>query len=93
MLRAAGESASGGAVTEEQRTALADLLGFDRLPPESTTASVGNLDQVLMDTVGQGLDQVVVELVGQPDDQARRRAEAAAERPRCGNASNTTLSS
>jgi uncharacterized protein (TIGR02679 family) len=69
-----------GPLTEAQRTALADLLGLDRLPPESTTLSVAKLDQVLMDTVGEGLRQVVVRLVGPLDDRAGRRAVVAAER-------------
>jgi uncharacterized protein (TIGR02679 family) len=69
-----------GPLTEEQRTALADLLGLDRLPPESTTVSVAKLDQVLVDTVGEGLHRVVAELVGPLDDRAGRRAEAAADR-------------
>jgi uncharacterized protein (TIGR02679 family) len=69
-----------GPLTEEQRTALADLLGLDRLPPEHATVSVARLDQVLTDTVGEGLRQVVVRLVGPLDDRARRRAEDAAAR-------------
>lgn len=69
-----------GPLTEEQRTALADLLGLDRLPPETTTVSMAKLDQVLTDTVGEGLHQVVARLVGPLDDRAGRRAEAAAAR-------------
>lgn len=69
-----------GPLTEEQRTALADLLGLDRLPPESTTVSVTELDQILEGTVGEGLHQVVTRLVGPIDDRAGRRAAASAER-------------
>jgi uncharacterized protein (TIGR02679 family) len=69
-----------GPLTEEQRSALADLLGLDRLPPETTTITVANLDRVLTDTVGEGLRQVVTRLVGPLDDRAGRRASAAADR-------------
>jgi uncharacterized protein (TIGR02679 family) len=69
-----------GPLSEEQRTALADLLGLDRLPAESTSVSVATLDRVLVDTVGEGLHQVVTQLVGPLDDRAGRRAAAAAER-------------
>lgn len=69
-----------GPLTEEQRVALADLLGLDRLPPERTTVSVARLDQVLIDAVGADLRNVVARLVGPLDDRAGQRAAAAAER-------------
>jgi uncharacterized protein (TIGR02679 family) len=69
-----------GPLTEDQRTALADLLGVDRLPPEYPTVSVPALDRVLLESVGEGLRDVVARLVGPLDDRAARRAAAAAER-------------
>ena len=66
-------------MTEEQRVALADLLGMDRLPPASVSVPVSKLDQVLAET-GDTLPEVVTRLVGPLDDRAGRRAAAAAER-------------
>jgi uncharacterized protein (TIGR02679 family) len=66
-------------LSAEQRAALADLLGMDRLPPEHTSVAVAKLDQVLAET-GDELRDVVTQLVGPLDDRAGRRASAAAER-------------
>ncbi|MBB4911106.1 TIGR02679 family protein [Actinophytocola algeriensis] len=68
-----------GPLTEEQRVALADLLGMDRLPPEHVSVAVTRLDHVLAET-GDGLRDVVTRLVGPLDDRAGRRAEAAEAR-------------
>jgi uncharacterized protein (TIGR02679 family) len=68
-----------GPLTDDQRVALADLLGMDRLPPTSVTVSVAKLDQVLAET-GDGLRDVVTRLVGPLGDRAGHRATAAAER-------------
>lgn len=68
-----------GPLTGEQRAALADLLGMDRLPPEQVFVSVPKLDQVLAEA-GAGLREVVTRLVGPLDDRAGRQAAAAAER-------------
>jgi uncharacterized protein (TIGR02679 family) len=68
-----------GPLTEEQRVALADLLGMDRLPAEYVSVAVAKLDQVLAET-GDELRDVVTRLVGPLDDRAGRRAAAAAER-------------
>jgi uncharacterized protein (TIGR02679 family) len=65
-----------GPLTDEQRVALADLLGMDRLPSVNPSVSVAKLDQVL----GEGLREVVTRLVGPLDDRAARRAAAAVER-------------
>jgi uncharacterized protein (TIGR02679 family) len=69
-----------GPLTDDERSALADLLGLDRLPPASTTVSVAKLDQLLTATVGEDLRSVVVRLVGPLDDRTERRTAAAAER-------------
>lgn len=69
-----------GPLTEEQRQALADLLGLDRLPPESATVAVARLDEVLAEAVGLPLREVVTRLVGPIGDRAGERSKAAAER-------------
>jgi uncharacterized protein (TIGR02679 family) len=63
----------------EERSAVADLLGMDRLPPDEVSVSVAKLDQVLAEA-GEGLREVVTRLVGPIDDRAARQAAAAAER-------------
>ncbi|WP_281257440.1 TIGR02679 family protein [Actinophytocola xinjiangensis] len=68
-----------GPMTEDQRVALADLLGMDRLPAEQVTVSVARLEDVLAET-GDDLREVVTRLVGPIADRAGRRAEVAAER-------------
>ena len=66
-------------MTEEQRVALADLLGMDRLPPEHASVAVAKIDQVLAES-GDELRDVVTQLVGPLDDRAGRRAAAAVDR-------------
>jgi uncharacterized protein (TIGR02679 family) len=68
-------------LTLEQQSALADLLGMDRLPPEHVSVSVAKLDQVLSEA-DEGLREVVVRLLGPLDNRAGRRAAAVAERAR-----------
>lgn len=68
-----------GPLSEEQRVALADLLGLDRLPATHTTVAVAKLDEVLAAT-GDELRDVVTRLVGPLEDRAARRAAAVAER-------------
>ncbi|HEV7652506.1 MAG TPA: TIGR02679 family protein [Actinophytocola sp.] len=68
-----------GPLTAEQRVAVADLLGMDRLPAEHMLVSVARLDNVLAET-GDGLRDVVTRLVGPIDDRAGRRAAAVVER-------------
>jgi Protein of unknown function N-terminus (DUF3323) len=68
-----------GPLTAEQRVALADLLGMDRLLAEHVTVLVAKLEQVLADT-GDGLRDVVTRLIGPLDDRAGRRLAAAVER-------------
>ncbi len=69
-----------GPLTEEQRTALADLLGLDRLPAEHATIPVARLDEALVEAVGRPLRDVVARLVGPIGDRAGEREQAAAER-------------
>lgn len=68
-----------GPLTEDQRIALADLLGLDRLPPADVSVPVAKVEQVLADA-GEDLRGVVTRLVGPVDDRAARQAAALAER-------------
>jgi uncharacterized protein (TIGR02679 family) len=68
-----------GPLSPEQRVALADLLGLDRLPGEAPTVPVERLDVVLLQSPA-GLDsRGVVEAIGGPlrDRTAERRADEA----------------
>ncbi len=65
-----------GPLTEDERVALADLLGMDRLPPEYVSVPVEKLEREL----GEELRAVVTRVVGPIDDRAARQAQAAAER-------------
>jgi hypothetical protein len=69
-----------GPLDEEQRSAVADLLGAERLPGEYTTVSVASLDELLFAAVGADAREVVTSLLGPLDDRAARRAAAADER-------------
>ncbi|WP_433261667.1 TIGR02679 family protein [Actinosynnema sp. CS-041913] len=69
-----------GPLDDEQRSAVADLLGNDRLPGEYATVSVDGLDELLRESVGAGVREVVVALRGPLDDRAARRALAAGAR-------------
>ncbi|GAA3888729.1 hypothetical protein GCM10022243_62030 [Saccharothrix violaceirubra] len=69
-----------GPLDEEQRAAVADLLGDERLPGEYTTVSVAALDELLISSVGAGVRDVVAVLSGPLEDRATRRALAGAAR-------------
>jgi uncharacterized protein (TIGR02679 family) len=69
-----------GPLDEEQREAMADLLGLDRLPGEHLTVALRHLDGVLAQTCGQDTRTVVTELVGPLDNHAARRERDRAER-------------
>jgi uncharacterized protein (TIGR02679 family) len=62
-----------GPLSDEQRGALADLLGLSRLPPEHTSVSLRRLDEIVRDAVGVGVREVVAELIGPIGDRAARR--------------------
>ncbi|MBB5960370.1 uncharacterized protein (TIGR02679 family) [Saccharothrix tamanrassetensis] len=63
-----------GPLDDEQRSALADLLGSERLPGEYATVSLAALDELLLSSVGAGVREVVASLLGPLDDRAGRRA-------------------
>ncbi len=67
-----------GPLDPAQRSALADLLGQDRLPGEHATMSLPLLDQVLTDSVGLTAREVVEQLLGPVGDRAGQRARAEA---------------
>jgi uncharacterized protein (TIGR02679 family) len=69
-----------GPLEEEQREAMADLLGLDRLPGEHLTVALRRLDTVLAEICGQDARTVVAELVGPLDNHAARRERDRAER-------------
>jgi uncharacterized protein (TIGR02679 family) len=69
-----------GPLDDEQRGALADLLGMARLPGERPVVSLAKLDEVLRDAVGADIREVVTELVGPIGDRAGERQRAAAEK-------------
>lgn len=68
-----------GPLSEDQRRAVADLLGLDRLPGERYSVSLATLDAVLAE-VGTDTAAVVTELVGPLGDRAAQRARSDAER-------------
>ena len=68
-----------GPLAPEQRVALADLLGLDRLPGEAPTVPVERLDVVLLQSPARLDSRGVVEAIGGPlrDRTAERRADEA----------------
>jgi uncharacterized protein (TIGR02679 family) len=64
-------------LTEDERHAIAELLGADRLPASDPRIAVTALREALSPLA---LEAVLTELVGPVDDQSARRREAAAER-------------
>jgi uncharacterized protein (TIGR02679 family) len=58
---------------ESQRSALADLLGLDRVPPGETTVAVAALDAVLGSSVKLATRAVVEAVVGPLENRAERR--------------------
>jgi uncharacterized protein (TIGR02679 family) len=68
-----------GPLSPEQRVALADLLGLDRLPGVAPTVPVDRLDVVLLQSPAGLNSRGVVEAIGGPlrDRQAERRADEA----------------
>lgn len=69
-----------GPLTDEHRSALADLLGTPRLPAEYMTIALSRLDRVLQDAIGAGSREIVAELIGPVGDRAGDRLRDAAER-------------
>ncbi|WP_158846714.1 TIGR02679 domain-containing protein [Saccharothrix deserti] len=57
-----------GPLDDEQRSAVADLLGDERLPGEYAAVSMAALDELLVSSVGAGVREVVAALLGPLDD-------------------------
>ncbi|MGW8884910.1 TIGR02679 family protein [Streptomyces sp. NPDC055749] len=69
-----------GPLDEAARSALADLLGLDRLPGPQPTVPLARLDEALLDSCGQDTRSVVAAIVGPLGDRAADRASEAAGR-------------
>ncbi|WNI16343.1 TIGR02679 family protein [Actinacidiphila sp. ITFR-21] len=62
-----------GPLDDEQRSALADLLGLDRLPDVRPSVALARLEEAVADAGGRTLRDVVAGLVGPLDDRAAVR--------------------
>lgn len=69
-----------GPLDLDQRTAIADLLGAQRLPGEYLTVGLARLDEVLLDRTGQDTREVVTQLIGPIRDRAAELRETRAAR-------------
>ena len=69
-----------GPLDDNGRAAVADLLGWDHLPPPVATISIQQLDAILRDALGLGVHEVVTELVGPVGNRAGQRRRAEEER-------------
>ncbi|WP_246842901.1 TIGR02679 family protein [Allokutzneria sp. NRRL B-24872] len=69
-----------GPLSDDQRTALADLLGSARLPGDKIDVSVQRLDEVLLERIGRDTRDFVAQAIGPIGDRAAERRDAAAER-------------
>ncbi|MEU8675095.1 TIGR02679 family protein [Streptomyces sp. NPDC048560] len=69
-----------GPLDEAARSALADLLGLDRLPGPQPTVVLARLDEALVDSCGQDTRSVVAAIAGPLGDRAAARASDSAAR-------------
>jgi uncharacterized protein (TIGR02679 family) len=69
-----------GPLDDEQRGALADLLGLDRLPDVRVTVALARLEEAVADAGGRTLRDVVAGIVGPLDDRAAVRQRRKDER-------------
>lgn len=69
-----------GPLDDAARSALADLLGLDRLPGPRPTVALARLDEALLDSCGQDTRSVVASILGPLGDRAAERASDAADR-------------
>lgn len=69
-----------GPLDDRQQSALADLLGLNKLPGRFAVVSLTKLDQILIESVGATTREVVTQLIGPPEDRAGDRARRAAQR-------------
>ncbi|RCW39655.1 uncharacterized protein (TIGR02679 family) [Halopolyspora algeriensis] len=71
-----------GPMDDEQRFALADLLGLDRLPERHHSLPLSRLESVVADACGCSVTEVVTELLGPLADRAGDRDRERAARQR-----------
>ncbi|WP_240521755.1 TIGR02679 family protein [Amycolatopsis vastitatis] len=69
-----------GPLDLDQRNAIADLLGSDRLPGDHVEIALAKLDELLLERTGRDVRYVVTQLVGPIGDRAAERREAAERR-------------
>lgn len=69
-----------GPLDDEQRSALADLLGLDRLPDVRPSVALARLEEAVADAGGRTLRDVVTDIVGPLDDRAAVRQRTRDER-------------
>lgn len=69
-----------GPLDDEQRGALADLLGLDRLPEVRPFVALARLEEAVADISGHALREVVAVIVGPIDDRAAVRQRSKDER-------------
>lgn len=69
-----------GPLDDEQREALADLLGMDRLPDVRPFVALARLDEAVADASGRTLRDVVTDIVGPLNDRAAARQRLSDER-------------
>ncbi|MGW0561303.1 TIGR02679 family protein [Streptomyces sp. NPDC003016] len=69
-----------GPLDEAAQSAVADLLGLDRLPGRRPTVSLSHLDETLRDSCGEDTRSVVTAVVGPVGDRAAARASDRAAR-------------
>ncbi|MFE0021465.1 TIGR02679 family protein [Amycolatopsis sp. NPDC059021] len=69
-----------GLLDDEERAAIADLLGAERLPGEYANIALDKLDQALREVTGLETRDVVAKLIGPVGNRADERRRAAAER-------------
>jgi uncharacterized protein (TIGR02679 family) len=62
-----------GALDDDQREALADLLGMDRLPDPRPSIALARLEEAVADASGRTLRDVVAGIVGPLEDRAAAR--------------------
>ncbi|WP_405583348.1 TIGR02679 family protein [Streptomyces sp. NBC_01190] len=69
-----------GPLDDDQREALADLLGMERLPDRRPSIALARLEEAIADPGGRTLREVVGAIVGPLDDRAAARAHREGER-------------
>ncbi|WP_255307960.1 TIGR02679 family protein [Streptomyces marincola] len=69
-----------GPLDDDQREALADLLGLDRLPGARPSVPLARVEEAVTELCGRSVREVVTELIGPVEDRAGERRRLADER-------------